>query len=143
MTRTAEKTDILKIAAAEKEIFSQPLSEGDVAGFLCNPLFTVMIAENKHRFAGYAVFYTLCGQSELITFAVLPEFRRQKIGEELMAEIITRCKALSVKKILLEVRESNLPAIRLYEKKGFAQIAIRQNFYEKPPENGLTMYKEL
>ena len=46
-----------------------------------------------------------------------------------------------VSDITLEVRETNVPAISLYEKLGFEEAGIRKNFYEKPVENALIMWK--
>ena len=48
-----------------------------------------------------------------------------------------------MEKIFLEVRESNAPAIFLYEKKGFTQCGIRKGFYRNPVEAALLMVKEL
>jgi hypothetical protein len=45
--------------------------------------------------------------------------------------------------ITLEVRESNLPAIELYEKSGFERMGIRKNFYSNPAENAIVMRKRM
>ena len=42
----------------------------------------------------------------------------------------------------LEVRESNCGAIALYEKLGFQQVGIRKNFYDKPKEHAIIMWKQ-
>jgi ribosomal-protein-alanine N-acetyltransferase len=46
-----------------------------------------------------------------------------------------------VTEIFLEVRETNVGAIRLYERLGFEEVGIRKNYYEKPKENALIMWK--
>ena len=47
----------------------------------------------------------------------------------------------NAERIILEVRESNVPAIGLYEKYGFKNVGIRKNFYHSPVENGITMVR--
>ena len=46
-----------------------------------------------------------------------------------------------INEIFLEVRESNIPAISLYEKFKFKKISIRKNFYSNPNENAVVMKK--
>ena len=45
--------------------------------------------------------------------------------------------------IALEVRESNAPAIAIYEKNGFESVGIRKNFYSDPKENGIVMIRRI
>lgn len=52
-----------------------------------------------------------------------------------------RAKLRGVENFTLEVRESNLPAVRLYESLGFTVEGIRKNFYRDPAENALIMWK--
>ena len=43
---------------------------------------------------------------------------------------------------LLEVRESNRPALELYRSMGFAPVALRRNYYSQPLEDALVLRKE-
>ena len=52
-------------------------------------------------------------------------------------------KEKNVTRILLEVRESNVPAKTLYENYGFSEIAVRKNYYTKPLENAIVMEKHI
>jgi ribosomal-protein-alanine N-acetyltransferase len=47
-----------------------------------------------------------------------------------------------IKNLTLEVRETNVPAIKLYEKNGFKEAGIRKDYYEKPKENAVIMWKQ-
>jgi len=49
----------------------------------------------------------------------------------------------NVTSYFLEVRQSNLPAIALYEKMGYKNIGIRKKFYEKPVEDAVIMSKNI
>ena len=74
--------------------------------------------------------------------AVAPSARRRGVGQELLADLIRRLAQKKIYRIVLEVRVSNEPAIRLYEKQGFATMGKRKNFYEKPTEDAYVMVRE-
>lgn len=60
---------------------------------------------------------------EIFEIGVLEEYRRKNIASRLLESLDLD------KKIFLEVREDNIPAIRLYEKNGFKKISTRKNYY--------------
>ena len=71
--------------------------------------------------------------------AVRPDRRRQGLGAALVAAMGAAAREKGLAFLTLEVRESNLPARRLYEKCGFAAVGTRKNYYEKPTENAVLM----
>ena len=71
--------------------------------------------------------------------AVLPDFRRRGIAQELINAALSVCEDCS--SLTLEVRESNEPAISLYKKLDFSQVGRRKRFYENPTEDALIMTK--
>ena len=73
--------------------------------------------------------------------AVDKQYRRKNVAEQLVDNIIKKGKELGITDITLEVRESNVGAIALYEKLGFEEAGIRKNFYQRPTENALIMWK--
>jgi ribosomal-protein-alanine N-acetyltransferase len=56
-----------------------------------------------------------------------------------MTQLLERLQRRGVCRVLLEVRKSNTPAIRLYEKLGFSMLGIRRDFYERPREDACMM----
>ena len=70
---------------------------------------------------------------------VEPDYRRRGIANKMLTELL---KTLQVNAITLEVRESNVPAIALYEKYGFEAVHIRKNYY-KNGEDALLMRLEM
>ncbi len=68
--------------------------------------------------------------------------RRQGVARSLVEKAIATLIEKDVKRVFLEVRESNVPAISLYKSTGFSQISIRKNYY-KDGENAVVMKKEL
>src|SRR6266542_4822201 len=82
-----------------------------------------------------------CGgpEWELENMAVLPAFRRRGVGSALLAVLLAEARARQAERILLEVRPSNLPAIRLYGQGGFQRLARRPGYYREPVEDALVM----
>ncbi len=67
----------------------------------------------------------------------------QRLGDKLMTHALSLAKSRGVKAVYLEVRESNTPARRLYEKYGYTALGVRKNYYAYPRENAVIMQKQL
>ena len=74
------------------------------------------------------------GESHILNLTVRPESHRQGIGSKLMQHFLQLARRHDADIAMLEVRPSNLSAIRLYEKMGFSEVGVRQNYY--PADNG-------
>ena len=85
---------------------------------------------------GFILCSLLPDDIEILTFAVLPSYRRQGIGKALLTELQEFAIQQNKKCIFLEVKSDNTPAQALYFKKGFEQTGIRKNYYQ---ENGKTV----
>jgi ribosomal-protein-alanine N-acetyltransferase len=68
-------------------------------------------------------------QGHICTIELLPNFRRQGIGEKLLREIEEIFRQKKVKASALEVREDNVPAIEFYRKLGYDKIGTLKNYY--------------
>lgn len=115
----------------------------------------VSFAEEAARDNGY-VLYILCegraaalltgyyavGEGDITNVAVHPDFRRKGLAIRLISEF-ERLLPDDAEELFLEVRESNAPAIGLYEKCGFERLSVRKNFYTDPCENAVVMRKAL
>ena len=73
----------------------------------------------------------------------LPPYRRRGIGFDLVTAMLGLMKKGGVRSVLLEVRESNLPAQNCYARAGFTVVGRRKNYYELPKEDALLMGREL
>ena len=80
--------------------------------------------------------------ADLCNIMVAEAYRRRGLAEQLLHQSFCLCRELGVERVLLEVRESNLPAIRLYEKLHFRQISMRRAYYRNPVENAVIMELE-
>lgn len=130
-------------AAVEKASFSIPWSEKALREELNSPYANYFSVTVDGRFAGYGGFLDLSGEGEITRIAVLPEFRRMGLGRMLMEAMMTRAVELDLETMFLEVRESNVPAISLYESFGFATVGRRPNYYTMPTEAAVLMSAEI
>ena len=98
-------------------------------------------AENGEM-VGYAGTWHILDEGHITTIAVKPEYYRNHIGEALVVKILEDCYNEGIKYLTLEVRVSNEPAIKLYEKYGFNSLGTRKGYYQDNNENALIMWTE-
>ena len=101
--------------------------------------FGLRVAEEEGAVCGLVAFRMIRDEAELLNLAVDAGQRRRGIGARLLGEVITACKAAGVKKIFLEVRESNRGARDFYLRMGFTEAGRRRQYYRDPPEDALVL----
>lgn len=145
---------VSQIAALERETFSLPWDEAAIRGELDNPLALWLVAEGEaggnesvegeaRPVLGYVGSQTCFEDADILNVAVVPAARRRGIAAALMRELEARLALKGVERITLEVRASNVPAIRLYEGLGYTRIGLRKGYYEKPREDALILQKQI
>ncbi len=87
-----------------------------------------------------AVFNKVLDEAELLLIATHPDHLQQGYAQALLESSIAE---LKVRAVFLEVRPSNLPAQKLYEKLGFLQISERKKYYQNPTEDAIIFKKTL
>ena len=133
---------VAQVAALEKICFSDPWSERSVASELENELAYWLVALEGETVAGYIGSQTVMEETDMMNVAVHPDFRRKGIAEALVSGLVAALKEKGSHCLTLEVRVSNEPAIKLYEKLGFVQIGRRPKYYRNPREDALILRKE-
>jgi len=91
---------------------------------------------------GYAGTWHIIDEGHITTIAVKKEYLRNHIGEAIIQKIIDDCYKNNIKYLTLEVRVSNTPAIKLYEKYGFQSLGTRKSYYQDNNEDALIMWTE-
>ena len=89
--------------------------------------------------AGIAAFQLAGDSASLDTLTVAPAFRRQGVGRALLQAALQSLRAEGAAACFLEVRQSNAPAIALYQGLGFAAVGRRRGFYQGPAEDAVVM----
>lgn len=139
--RQMEEADLGSVARIEASIFSKPWSEEGFRDSLKLPNTVYLVAEQDGSIAGYIGMLCVLDEGEITNVAVAEGFRRQGIGERLLSSLLQAGRKEGVDSFTLEVRESNSSARKLYRKLGFQEEGIRRNFYEKPTEDAILMWK--
>ena len=90
---------------------------------------------------GYIGISCIIDEGYITNVAVFPESRKKGVGTALLERVFSLAKDMGLSFVSLEVRESNIPAISLYEKLGFKQEGKRKDFYRDPKEDALILTK--
>ena len=99
---------------------------------------------NGTDMTGFVVAASLCipnipAECELEFVFVSPEARQQGIGRALIQAVFAWGRELGSEEVRLEVRESNMRALRLYQRCGFTIVGRRPGYYADPPEDAVLM----
>ena len=140
--RLATAGDAPALAALERECFPDPWGESAVTGQLSAAHCFSRVAERDGAPVGYLFMSILPPEGDVNRIAVRPAARRAGVGDALLAAGLAAAAERGVEKTFLDVRESNLPAISLYRKHGFAETGRRKDYYRAPRENAVLMERE-
>ena len=90
---------------------------------------------------GYAGLYHAGGltSADLLTIATVPAARGRGLASRMLAELVGTARRTGCPDVLLEVRQSNESAQRLYARHGFVPIGRRRRYYQAPPEDAVVM----
>ena len=131
------------IAKLDKECFTLNWSRALFDSELKNPNAYYIIALCGDELVGYCGIQSVAGEGSITNIAVLPGYRNCGIASMLLEKIISYGNETNLDFITLEVRESNVGAIKLYEKFGFEMVGARKNYYSDNKETALLMTKQL
>lgn len=137
---------IEELLSIERESFADP-KNGNIFSSLYDDA-----AAHMHYFVaqsdtgvigGYLILSLAADEAEIINVAVPPALRRRGIGVALVDEALAFAAARGAAACYLEVRESNRPARRLYEKMSFNVVGVRKMYYSAPSEDAIVMRRTL
>lgn len=141
LIRCMQKTDVPEVAKLEAEIFSVPWSEKSFLEEVEREERLFVVAYIGEQLAGYCGVIPSFDEADITNVAVAPWTRRKGVAEKMLTTAMEWAGKNGVDAYTLEVRKGNAGAIALYEKLGFISEGIRRNFYEKPVEDAVIMWK--
>jgi ribosomal-protein-alanine N-acetyltransferase len=143
--RLASPEDLDGVLALEEASFNNPTSREWYEDELKRPevCFIYVLRTPDTPVAGFCAFWLVIDQAHINNLAVLPELRGQGLGTQLLEAVIAEASHLGAILLTLEVRQSNEPALRLYEKAGFYREGVRKNYYTKPVEDALILSRKI
>lgn len=138
--------DLEGIYEVEKDSFPIPWPISSFEEELKNILATYLVAKIENRIVGYIGMWFVMDECHITNIAVLSEYRKSGIATKLINEMLSLCKEHGTTYIMLEVRESNIPAQKLYSKFNFTEEVVRKDYYKNPDgtrEDAIVMSREL
>ncbi len=141
-----EEGDLAEIMDIERDSFPSPWSENLFRGEMTTPISRLLIGRLDReggRVVGYIVYWRVDNEIHLHHIAVRRDMRRQGIASRLLEEAIRLSRPEGARWITLEVRDSNRPAQKMYEKFGFTVKGVRPGYYDDTREDALIMWADL
>ncbi|MFD2628649.1 ribosomal protein S18-alanine N-acetyltransferase [Oceanobacillus kapialis] len=139
--RNMEVMDVDQVMEVEKASFATPWTT-DIfyQEIVDNQYAHYYVIEWNGKIAGYAGTWVVLEDAQVTNIAIMPELRGKKLGEKLFQYMLYQVKLNGARRLSLEVRESNLPAQRLYRKFGLVPGGIRKNYYTDNQEDAIVMW---
>lgn len=104
-----------------------------------NNIYYVAHSIEQNILVGFAGIMVIADEAELLNIAVLPEFQRRGVGTMLLRQMLQEAEQAGAFRLLLEVRESNQTARKLYCRHQFMEIGTRGKYYHNPMEDAVIM----
>jgi ribosomal-protein-alanine N-acetyltransferase len=135
--------DLGEVHEIERASFSAPWPPNAYLSELqTNRLAHYLVVRVDGRVVGFGGIWLMVDEAHVTTFAIHPDWRRLRLGERLIIALLDVALERRAGEATLEVRLSNLPARRLYEKYGFRPVGIRPRYYTDNGEDALIMTTE-
>ena len=132
--------DVGQIYDIETECFNVPWSQELLKREILNEDAMCFCVKDNGEVVGFIVSDIFYDELHITNIAVTQVYRRKGIGELLLEKVLSEAKKAGFEDITLEVRISNMPAIKMYEKKGFTADGIRKKYYCDNGEDAVIMW---
>lgn len=133
--RLMARADLAAVLAIEAACYPDPWSQqtfedclsAQAKGYGCYALLL------NDTIVGYAVATVVVDQAELLNFCLAPQIQGQGRAIVYLQKLLDRLVAQGAAQLFLEVRQSNVPARRLYAAAGLSEVGVRKDYYPAHP----------
>lgn len=139
--RQLQEDDLDAVCRLEEKTFSMPWQRKDFEGMIEQDHLLYLVAVFGNIIVGGCGLREIVGEGEITNVAVDEAYRNRGVGKKMLDRLLEYGTEMGITAFTLEVRQGNAAAVHLYEKLGFVSEGIRKNFYEKPREDALIMWK--
>ena len=126
--RPMQMADLDCVMAIENVVYSHPWTRGNFSDSL-NAGYSCWVLEEDGVIIGYSALMLTMDEAHLLNVSIAKERQQQGYGRMLLEKMLEVARSHGAAHMFLEVRVSNRPAITLYEKMGFNEMAIRRKYY--------------
>ena len=145
MIRRITPADCDAIAALEARLFATALDQARLMGLQSNPVFcgfvdlvpdqdqpqSISAGDLASYLNGYLLATMIDDEAEFLSIGVTPDQQRQGVGKRLLQRFFEHGTSQNMTRIVLEVAEDNVPAVRLYRDFGFVEFGRRKGYYKQ------------
>lgn len=124
--------DVPAVESIERAVYAFPWSAGNFIDSLKAGYDAWLFRDDRHALMGYAVVMWMPDEVHLLNLSVAAACQRQGWGARMLHWLSDDCVSRGATAMMLEVRPSNVPARRLYDRFGFRQIGVRRRYYPAP-----------
>lgn len=128
LIRPMTEQDIAPVVAIEVEVTAAPWRSKQFQQSLQEHQCWVICGADDNQPIGYRVTATVVDQTEILNIAIDPQYQGHRLGSQLLSHMLQSLPD-AIESVLLEVRVSNFPAIRLYFNYGFIEVGRRRDYY--------------
>ena len=140
--KVTEKT-VEAVHELEQKCFSHPWTYNMLYTDICeNDITEYIIAEIDGQYVGYAGMWIIFDEAHITNICTHPDFRRKGIGAKLLSYMIKTASEKGACRMTLEVRVSNVAAMKLYESFGFHVCGKRTKYYSDNGEDAYVLWKD-
>ncbi len=131
--RPMRMNDLEAIMVIEPQIYPYPWTSGNFSDSL-NSGYSACVLLHNDEIIGYSLMMMVLDEAHLLNLSIAKNYQKQGLGRHLLEHMVDIAKNNQMVNMFLEVRQSNISAIALYENMGFNEMGIRRGYY--PAING-------
>lgn len=141
--RLVDEADLDEVAALEATAFTNPWTRDMLARELrhSEAARVYVLRTPERRVAAFCSCWWIVDELHINTVAVDEGMRRRGLAMALLGRVLAEAAEGGIVSATLEVRRSNVAALRLYERLGFAVEAVRPKYYSQPEEDALVLWR--
>ena len=131
--RKMNLADVDAVMRIEQGVHAHPWTRGNFTDALKSDC-VCKVYEADGEMLGYVVLMPAVDEAQLLDISIAAAHQRKGLGRKLLEEAMKIARGMNMRRVLLEVRPSNVAALGLYRVAGFSQIGLRRGYY--PADNG-------
>ncbi|MSU77612.1 MAG: ribosomal-protein-alanine N-acetyltransferase [Gemmataceae bacterium] len=133
------RRDMPEVIQAEQLSFDYAWAEEDFLRCLRQRNCIGMVAEHGEKVVGFMIYELHKNKLHILNFAVHPAWRRNGVGAQMVAKLISKLSSHRRTRITLEIRETNLPAQLFFSHEEFRAVRVLRSFYEDSGEDAFLL----
>lgn len=142
LIRAMKIEDLDQVMVLEQRCFSMPWPRSAFQDELTkNLLARYLVATIHDLVVGYAGIWLIFDEGHITNVAVDPAWQHRGLATQLLSVLLANARGCSIAACTLEVRRSNLPALKLYQQFGFVEEGCRKGYYTDNKEDALILWK--